>query len=54
MLLDTGCSQTMVPRNLVPGHNLIESKGVAIRCAHGDTTFYPPADLRVKLSGRDF
>ena len=29
--LDTGCSQTMVRRNLVPEHKLIKGKGVAIR-----------------------
>ena len=54
VLLDTGCCRTMVCRNLVPEHKLIEGKGVAIRCAHGDTTFYPLADVGVKISGKDF
>eukprot|EP00731_Ephydatia_muelleri_P002993 Em0001g2993a len=54
VLLDTGCSRTMVRRNLVPEHKLIEGKGVAIRCAHGDTTFYPLAEIGVEISGRNF
>ena len=40
VLLDTGCSRTMVRRNVVPAHKLIEGKEAAICCAHGDTTFY--------------
>eukprot|EP00731_Ephydatia_muelleri_P039306 Em1361g2a len=54
VLLDTGCSRMMVRRNLVPEHKLIEGKGVAIRCAHGDTTFYPLAEIGVEISGRNF
>ena len=54
VLLDTGCSRTMVRRNLVPEHKLIEGKGVSIRCAHGDTTFYPLAEIGVEISGRNF
>ena len=46
VFLDTGCSRTMVRRNVVPEHKLIEGKGVAIRCAHGDTTFYPLAEVK--------
>lgn len=53
VLLNTGCSRTMVHRNLVPTHKLIEGKGVAIRCAHSDTTFYLLADIEVKVSGKD-
>ena len=54
VLLDTGCSRTMVRRNLVPEHKLIGGKGVAIRCAHRDTTFYPLAEIGVEISGRNF
>ena len=46
VFLDTGCSRMMVRRNLVLEHKLIEGKGVAIRCAHGDTTCYPLAEVK--------
>ena len=37
IVLDTGCSRTMVRCDLVPGHKLIEGDAVTIRCAHSDT-----------------
>ena len=40
ILLDTGCSRTMVSNRLVPLENYLEGKGVSVRCAHGDINFY--------------
>ena len=36
ILLDTGCTCTMVQRDLVPG------EAVMVLCPHGDTTLYIP------------
>lgn len=41
ILLDTGCSRTMVKRELVPEENILQGEAVAIRCAHGDTVLVP-------------
>ena len=51
IVLDTGCSRTMVRRDLVPGHKLIEGDAVIIRCAHGDTVLYPVAQLELRVDG---
>ena len=40
VLLDTGCSRTMIRRDLVPAHKYLEGDTVTIRCAHGDVTLY--------------
>ena len=37
ILLDTGCSRTLVHQKLVYDEKLKDSGAVAIRCAHGDT-----------------
>ena len=36
-MLDTGCSRTMVRRELVSEDKLLEGEVVAVRCAHGDS-----------------
>ena len=51
ILLDTGCSRTMVSNRLVPLENYLEGKGVSVRCAHGDINFYPLA--KVEIGVRD-
>ena len=51
IVLDTGCSRTMVRRDLVPGHKLIEGDAVTIWCAHGDTVLYPVAQLELQVNG---
>ena len=51
IVLDTGCSCTMVRRDLVPEHKLIEGDAVTIRCAHGDTVLYPVAQLELQVDG---
>ena len=51
ILLDTGCSRTMVHRALVPGHKYLEGDAVTIRCAHGDTVLYPLAKIDMAVDG---
>ena len=47
VLLDTGCSRTMVSNRLVPLENYLEGRGVSVRCAHGDINFYPLAQVEI-------
>ena len=51
IVLDTGCSRTMVRQNLVPESKIIEGDAVTIRCAHGDTVLYPVAQLELEVEG---
>ena len=51
IVLDTGCTRTMVRRELVSDDNLLEGEVVAVRCAHGDTVVYPLADVELELEG---
>lgn len=44
IILSTGCSRTMVRRDLVPGSMYLE-RVVTIRCAYGDVTLYPFATM---------
>ena len=34
IVLDTGCSQTMVHSRLIPPDKLLEEEGVVVRCVH--------------------
>ena len=47
ILLDTGCSRTLVRKDLVPKEKILDGEVVAIRCAHGDTVLYPLARVGV-------
>ncbi len=51
ILLDTGCSQTLVRSDLVPAEKLIQGDAVTIRCAHGDTVLYPLAEVLINVDG---
>ncbi|KAL5509796.1 hypothetical protein EMCRGX_G005226 [Ephydatia muelleri] len=51
ILLDTGCSRTMVRRQFVPQEKFLEGKWVSIRCVHGDTVLYPLADIKLVVEG---
>ena len=51
ILLDTGCSRTMIHKSWVPPHKLKEGDAVTIRCAHGDTVLYPLADVNMEVDG---
>ena len=37
IVLDTGCSRTLVQKDLVPKGKFKEGEAVAIQCAYGDT-----------------
>ena len=52
ILLDTGCSRTMVRRELVPPEKLLEGEAVTIRCAHGDMVLYPLAKIGMEVNGK--
>ena len=52
IVLDIGCSQTMVRQDLVPERKVLEGDVVTIRCAHGDTVLYPVAQLDLEIEGR--
>ncbi len=52
ILLDTGCSRTMVRRELVPEGKFLEGEAVTVRCAHGDMVLYPLAEVELELEGR--
>ena len=41
----------MVRQDLVPESKIIEGNVVTIRCAHGDTVFYPIAQLQLEVDG---
>ena len=41
ILLDTGCSRTLVHQEWVPRGRMLDREGLAIRCVHGDTVLYP-------------
>ena len=51
VLLDTGCSQTLVKSDLVPTAKRVEGDAVTIRCAHGDTVLYPLANVELVVDG---
>eukprot|EP00731_Ephydatia_muelleri_P002302 Em0001g2302a len=48
ILLDTGCSRTMVNQKGVPSDKILDGKMVSIRCAHGDTRLYNLAEVTVQ------
>ena len=49
IVLDTGCSRTMVHRDLVDGRKYLNGEAVTVRCAHGDTVLYPLAEVGLTL-----
>ena len=51
ILLDTGCSRTMVNQMCVPSDKILDGKMVSIRCAHGDTRLYNLAEVTVQVQG---
>ena len=51
ILLNTGCTQTMVQRDLVGGTKIIEGAATTINCVHEDNVLYPLADVAVEVEG---
>lgn len=54
IVLDTGCSRTMIQQDLVPAEKKVPGEAVTLRCAHGDVVLYPLADVDVQVSGITF
>lgn len=52
ILLDTGCSRTLVQQDLVPHREKIDER-VFIRCAHGNVVSYALASISMKIGGQD-
>ena len=51
ILLDTGCTHTMVRSDLVAEENLLPGEAVTVLCAHGDTVLYPLARDTINVEG---
>ena len=51
ILIDTGCSQSIVREELVPQERLL-GEAVTIRCAHGDVVLYPLAMVEIQMDNR--
>ena len=49
MLIDTGCTKTMVSTNYLSADCLDHSNKERILCVHGDKVCYPTAEVRLKL-----
>ena len=46
VVLDTGCSQTIVRRDIVPEEKTVAGEPIMLCCVHGDTVLYPLAERR--------
>lgn len=53
ILLDTGCSRTLIRQDLVSNEELLEGEMVTVCCAHGDTAMYPLARVTLEVEGKD-
>ena len=49
MLIDTGCTKTMVSSDYLSADCLDHSNKERILCVHGDEVCYPTAEVRLKL-----
>ena len=52
IVLDTGCSRTLVRSDLVGKERLNSEKSVTVQCAHGDAVEYPVATVEIRVQGR--
>ena len=48
IVLDTGCSQTLVRSDLITDEDVLQEE-VAIRCAHGNVLKYPLANIQLMI-----
>ena len=51
IVLDTGCSKTLIHHALVPRKKMLQGEEVTIRCAHGDNALYPLAMVDLVVDG---
>ena len=54
ILVDSGCTRTMVHQKLVPESKIKEGEAVAMQCVHGDTVVYPVAEVTLEMEGQLF
>ena len=54
LLLDTGCSKTMININLVPAEKIDKGKMISMQCAHGDMKQYPTAVLDIEINDKKY
>ena len=52
IVLDTGCSRTLVRSDLVGEENCKPGEKVTVQCAHGDIVTYPVASVELEVQGR--
>ena len=52
IVLDTGCSRTLVRSDPVREDRLSLEKSVTVQCAHGDFVEYPVATVEINVQGR--
>ena len=53
ILLDMGCTCTLIRRELVPDDQLLDSM-IEILCVHGDSMEYPLAEVDVTVNDEHF
>jgi len=51
IVLDTGCSRTLVHRDFVKEEKFVGGGSVVIQCAHGDVVAYPLANVELEVQG---
>ena len=51
IVLDTGCTRTLVHRDLVSEEKLMKGESVTIQCAHGDAVASPLANVELEVEG---
>ena len=52
LLLDTGCSKSLIDASLVPSEKIQQEEYVSMQCAHGDFKTYPTAVVDVEVDGK--
>ena len=52
LLLDTGCSKTIVQRDLVEEEQSLEGESTIIQCAYGHAIAYPLAAIELEIQGK--
>ena len=52
ILLDTGCSRTLVHKHLLSKDSLLAGEAVAVRCTHGNTVLCPLAQVQLEVEGQ--
>ena len=54
LLLDTGCSKSLIDASLVPPEKIQQGECVSMQCAHGDWRSYPTAIVDVEVGGKTY